>query len=358
MNSGGRSTAEASPASEVEVSVIVPVYNAAPFLADCVGSLLAQAFSPLEIILVDDGSTDGSGDICDSFASAHESVRVIHKPNGGMSDARNAGLDVALGRYIVFVDADDAVLPEMVSTLHGICEGEGVPLACCGSREVLEVSADDLARGAATNVSLMSATEAVEDMLYQCGVNNSVWSKMFSRSLWEARRFRKGIGYEDLDVIYRVMLDAGSVAVTDECLYLYRQHRGSYIHRFQARRADVLDVTDRMLQWMAANVPELTEAARCRRMSAHINILGLMHAARVRMPEVEERCRRVIAADSASCRSNPRAKPQMRKALTIARWTGLPLFAAMLGLAYRRRDRRKFARKEALSSSSGRNKNE
>lgn len=350
MNSGGRSTAEVSPASEVEVSVIVPVYNAAPFLGECVGSLLRQTFSPLEIILVDDGSADGSGDICDSFASAHESIRVIHKPNGGMSDARNAGLDVALGRYIVFVDADDAAMPEMVSTLHGICEGEGVPLACCGSREVLEVSADDLARGVngtATGVSLMPASEAVEDMLYQCGVNNSVWSKMFSRSLWKARRFRKGIGYEDLDVIYRVMLDAGRVAATDTCLYLYRQHRGSYIHRFQARRADVLDVTDRMLQWIAANAPELTEAARCRRMSAHINILGLMHAARARMPEVEERCRRVIAADSSLCRRNPRAKPQMRKALTIAKWIGLPLFAAMLGWAYRRRDRRKFARKEA-----------
>lgn len=346
MDCGGRSTAVEPPASVVEVSVIVPVYNAAPFLDDCVDSLLAQTFTPLEIILVDDGSTDGSGEACDSFASAHGQIRVFHKPNGGMSDARNAGLDVARGRYIVFVDADDAVAPEMITTLYRICEYEKVTLACCGSKEVLEVSADDLNldKNVATSVvRLMSGREAVEEMLYQCGVNNSVWSKMFSRSLWETRCFRKGIGYEDLDVIHRVMLDAGRVAVTDACLYLYRQHRGSYIHSFQARRADVLDVTDRMLQWVAANEPELAEAARCRRMSAHINILGLMHAARVRMPEVEARCRSVIAADSALCRRNPRAKPQMRKALTTAKWIGLPLFAAALGWAYRRKDRRKFA---------------
>ncbi len=343
------------------MSVIVPVYNAAPFLADCVGSLLAQAFSPLEIILVDDGSTDGSGDMCDSFASAHGEIRVIHKPNGGLSDARNAGLDAARGRYIVFVDADDAAACRMVSVLYGICEGEGVSLACCGAREVFGIFAEDLRHGmnrSTFDVRLLSGKEAAAETMYQCGVCNSAWSKMYARSLWTARRFRKDIGYEDLDVMYRVMLDAGRVAVTDERLYLYRQHSGSYIHRFQARRADVLDVTDRMLRWVAANEPELTEAARCRRMSAHINILGLMHASRVRMPEVEARCRRVIAADSALCRRNPRAKPQMRKALAIARWTGLPLFAAMLGWAYRRRDRRKFARKGALSSSSGRNKNE
>lgn len=105
------------------VSVVVPVYNVEPFLPECVESILAQTWQNYEVILVDDGSTDSSGKMCDDYARKNTRVRVIHKKNGGLSSARNAGIDIALGNYIAFVDSDDAVHPDYLKVLVEIAEG-------------------------------------------------------------------------------------------------------------------------------------------------------------------------------------------------------------------------------------------
>jgi glycosyltransferase involved in cell wall biosynthesis len=115
------------------ISVIVPVYNVEPYLCRCLDSLLAQTvIAEMEIILVDDGSTDGSGDICDSYASHYANINVVHQRNMGLSGARNSGIDIACGEYIGYVDSDDYVLPDMYETLLKNAEKSYADISCCG----------------------------------------------------------------------------------------------------------------------------------------------------------------------------------------------------------------------------------
>lgn len=107
----------------IAISVIVPIYNTKPYLAECIESILAQKINvPIEVLLIDDGSTDGCGEVCDKYAARDERVRVIHQENQGLSAARNAGIDAAKGRYYSFIDSDDVVLPRFLQTLYDACE--------------------------------------------------------------------------------------------------------------------------------------------------------------------------------------------------------------------------------------------
>lgn len=322
------------------VSVIVPVYNAGHYLAECVDSLLAQTYQHREIILVDDGSTDGSATLCDDFAAAHDDVRVIHKPNGGLSDARNAGLETAVGDYICFVDADDAALPEMLASLVEACLTHDVPMAqgkaiytatMCPPRQ----SADTM-----PTTTLLTSDEAISRALYQNGVENAAWGNIYRADLWSDLRFRKGILYEDLDIFYRVITAAGRMALTTRPVYLYRQHNASIVHRFSRRRTDVLDVTDRLLKWASGHNQSLVEAARTRRLSAHVNILGLLKASGTPMPDVRKRCLEVIKADGPRCRKNGLTKRQLRIAMWVYRLCGARVLECALAYGYRRRQQK------------------
>ena len=120
----------------IAISVIVPIYNTKPYLAECIESILAQKINvPIEVLLIDDGSTDGCGEVCDKYAARDERVRVIHQENQGLSAARNAGIDAAKGRYYSFIDSDDVVLPRFLQTLYDACEEHDAymyPLLCRG----------------------------------------------------------------------------------------------------------------------------------------------------------------------------------------------------------------------------------
>lgn len=129
---------ECKKLDNVLISVIVPVYKVEQYLEKCVNSITAQTYSNLEIILVDDGSPDKCGDICDSLAEKDKRIKVIHKMNGGLSSARNAGIDIATGQYIGFVDSDDFIEPEMYEKLLKLIKQEGTKLAVCAVNYVYE----------------------------------------------------------------------------------------------------------------------------------------------------------------------------------------------------------------------------
>lgn len=120
---------------KTQISIVVPVYNSAKYLEECIGSLLAQTYEPYEIILVDDGSFDGSGEICDEFATHYSHIKVIHKKNGGVSSARNKGIEEAKGSYLIFVDADDALNPKMLEFYALYMDKDGVPICNFGGIE-------------------------------------------------------------------------------------------------------------------------------------------------------------------------------------------------------------------------------
>lgn len=288
------------------ISVIVPVYGVEKYLRQCVESVLAQTFTRWELILVDDGSPDGSPEICDHFASIDTRITVIHQPNRGVSAARNVGIEVAQGDYITFLDGDDSFDDSYLQRMYSAVVDTGCSVACCDFFEYND--GEEIVKKREKSVRVYRAEEFVRDILYQRLCNNSVWAKLYSRDVIGELRFNKDIRYEDLDLFYRFLLRTEKIAYLPMSLYNYRQSESSYMHRFTLQRADVLDVTDRMAAWIGANKPELLPAALDRRMSAHFNIYGLMAANGVRNKELEDRCWHMIRAQRRASLFDPRVR--------------------------------------------------
>lgn len=203
------------------VSVIVAVYNIEEYLPRCVDSILAQTYGKLEIILVDDGSWDRSGSICDAYARKDRRIMVIHKKNGGLSDARNAGMDAASGEYIGFVDGDDWIEPDMYRAMYQACEKEKAQAAACRYKQITKSGVID---GSAGNSVCLSRDEALE--IYVCGddrylIYNSVWSKLFARELVEDMRFPVGKNSEDIMFTTKAFCRLERLAYLDEAYYNY-----------------------------------------------------------------------------------------------------------------------------------------
>ncbi len=306
------------------VSVIVPAYNAEKYLPAAIESVLRQTYSGWELILVDDGSTDSTPAICDKAAAADPRVRVVHKLNGGFSSARNAGVSISRGKYLAFLDSDDLLAPSFVEIMTNVAVQQKAEIVASD-----HISSEDepvFGKIVGLNVSCEDSMRVVEKILYQRSVVIcSVWGKLYDRKLWKNIEFREGIGYEDLDIIYRVILSVEKVAVIPQPLYFYRQHPDSYIHTFTRKRADVLDVTDRMLAWMRENRPQLVPAAEDRRMSAHFNILSLLYKNRMCDKALEERCWHVIRAQRTKSLRNPKVRLKNRIGALIALVGGRPM---------------------------------
>lgn len=212
----GQATVDA-PAT---ISVIVPVYNVAPYLRACVDGILAQTYRNLEIILVDDGSPDECPGICDEYAARDGRVRVIHKPNGGLSDARNAGLDVATGDLIGFVDSDDVVEPRMFELLAEAMAAEGAQVAGCNFYDLTSEG-----RGKEHGVSqrrVLGPHDVVRLLIHDDELQNYVWNKLFDARLWQDVRFPVGQRYEDVNTTYRLLEHAGRTVLIPQPLYGYR----------------------------------------------------------------------------------------------------------------------------------------
>ena len=224
------------------VSIIVPVYNVKPYLNRCVDSLLRQSYQNTELLLVDDGSTDGSEALCDEYAAQDARVRVLHKKNGGLSDARNAGVDAAKGEYLSFVDGDDWVSPYYIggnlvdrrlggrrggfsaSCFEEVFEGQPVQSVPTERLEAFEI---------------LSREECLRRILYQEGMEVTTPTKLYKRALFEGVRYPVGKLYEDIPVAYEVTKRAHKAAHIANRDYYYFQ-RGSSIQNmaFNPRKLD------------------------------------------------------------------------------------------------------------------------
>lgn len=227
-----------SMAEKPVVSVIVPAYNCSEFLPQCMESLLAQSYPEVEIILVDDGSTDETGSICDCYADKYDSVKVFHQNNQGQSGARNNGLKEASGKWICYVDADDVIHPQTIEILLKLVNNYGVKISLCGHSQVNTVSEsfeeiDDFTS------SCMSVDEKhIYDESFDTWC---IWAKLIDREIIEKHRFEEGRIYEDNAVVLNWLAEAGKVAVTEEKLYSYRINlSGTTKKPFSIKRLDLL----------------------------------------------------------------------------------------------------------------------
>lgn len=212
---------------DILVSVIVPVYNVEDYLGRCVDSILAQTYQNLEVILVDDGATDSSGKICDEYARKDSRVRVIHKENGGLSSARNAGIDAAAGEYLEFVDSDDWIEPDAVECMLSLAMEHQTELVAAGRYDVKAKTGVKKKGLCPTVTEVISAEEMLSRMFRWDNCDSAACDKLFHRRLFREIRFPYGVVCEDVPIMYKIVLDAGTVVMCDKPIYNYFHRPGS-----------------------------------------------------------------------------------------------------------------------------------
>ncbi len=211
------------------ITVIVPVYNVEAYLPRCVESIIKQTYHNIEIILVDDGSTDNSGSLCDEFAKKDKRILVIHQKNAGISAARNSALDLAKGEYIAFIDSDDYISEHMISTLYEKLEQTKADMAICNYHKWLENEEKLLKSKLSIDDKVVTKEEAFEFLFCEeLSVFMPVaWNKLYRRKLWQELRYPKGRCHEDEYVIHHVLEGCSRVAIVPEEMYYYRIRSGS-----------------------------------------------------------------------------------------------------------------------------------
>lgn len=224
------------------ISIIVPVYKVEPYIHRCVDSILKQTYKNLEIILVDDGSPDDCGKICDEFAKKDLRVKVVHKENGGLSSARNAGLDIAQGEYISFIDSDDYIVENFIENLYKLCMDNNVEIAECD----FEKFEDDIEKknNIEEVVNIYSSDEMQKRLYDEAYVRTIVvWNKLYKKNIYSDLRFPLGRIHEDEYTTYKAFYKCNTnIAVTNLKLYYYRTHSGSIMgQKFNPKRLDALE---------------------------------------------------------------------------------------------------------------------
>lgn len=317
------------------VSIIIPAYNVEKYLRECLDSALGQTFSDIEVIVVDDGSTDSTPEIIREYAARDARVKCVSQPNGGLSAARNSGLDVASGEWVVFLDSDDILSPTAVSKLVKTAEQIGAHYVEGRWMQGTDSSRISWSDGSSGALTVYDAEPYMTKVLYQDGVTPSVCGKLFARSLFDGLRFRPGILYEDLDLFYLLAEKADKIAVTEQCMYFYRSNPVGLTGRFSPRRFDVLDVTRRIEEYVAANYPHLLPAAHDRRLSAAFNMFGLIAAydkAGV-YSAVADKCWELINRYRRESLFNPRVRLKNKAGIMLS-FFGNRVLAFVSGIVY------------------------
>lgn len=253
------------------VSIIVPVYKVEDYLAECVDSLLVQTYPNIEIILVDDGSPDSCGEICDAYAARDSRVTALHKDNGGLSDARNFGLRYAHGDYVSFVDSDDYVSPIFIEVLYFAIEMYGVRVAAVPGGHDFHEGDDvslvkDMSAVEPRVQTPLSSRETLRLMLYQAMTTGAPW-RLYERSVLGEEPFPAGLYYEDLASTYKFVHRAGSVALVDTReLYAYRLRATSIIRQAYSpvKARSALLVANQLYRDVTAWYPDLADACASR----------------------------------------------------------------------------------------------
>lgn len=251
--------------NDVLISVIVPIYKVESYLARCVNSILCQTYQNLEVILVDDGSPDRCGAICDTYAKQDERIKVIHKANGGLSSARNAGIDAAAGEYLAFVDSDDWIDADMVETLYEIAELHNADIADCSLRYVLEDGT--VLRTETRNtgeITVCTPVEALRAELQWTMFRPTPVTKLYHNSIFmDGKRYPEGVFHEDEFFTHHALYAARKLVYIDLAKYNYYQGRsGSITQTFTEKNLDCWLAYRERLHFFQQNVPELLDEMR------------------------------------------------------------------------------------------------
>lgn len=245
------------------ISVIVPIYKVEKYLKKCIDSIINQTYKNLEIILVDDGSPDNCPKICDEYASSDSRIKVIHKKNGGLSDARNAGMTEATGKYISFVDSDDYVSPDFIQSLYDTIVREESDIAECGVVKVYDDKEDGYEISGDESAVTYNTHDALHQLLLEGEFKQHVWNKLYRADLVLDVPYAVGKLNEDEFWTYQVFGKARKVSKISKTMYFYLQRSTSIIgSTFSIRRLDALEAKCNRQEYIETNYPDLKSVAR------------------------------------------------------------------------------------------------
>lgn len=238
------------------ISVIVPVYKVEPYLDKCISSIVNQTYKNLEIILVDDGSPDNCPAMCDAWAEKDSRIRVLHQRNQGGGAARNAGLDLASGRLIAFVDSDDYIAPDMYAHLYTLLE-QGVDIAECS---YVEVVGDDAVFACGYETHSYTVQEAMEEHIQDRVFRQLIWNKLYRRHVMDGIRFPTDKKIDDEFFTYRVLGNANALIHSTKVCYAYRQQSESVMHSMPiSKRIQAVEAKTQRHTYIKTHFPELTD---------------------------------------------------------------------------------------------------
>ena len=257
-----------------KISIIVPIYNVENYLDECLQSLINQTYNNLEIILVNDGSTDRSLEICKNYVSEYTNIYLYSKENGGLSDARNYGLDRATGKYVCFVDSDDYVSLDMVEYLYENLIKYDAPLVCCNINMVYDDHIE-LKHSTYKEAIIFNSEEAIRDTLYNISIDYASWNKLYKIELFEDKlRFPKGKIYEDMFIMHEIIHKAKKIVYLPESKYYYRQRSNSITKsKFSEKNFDLLQAYAVILKFVDQNYPNLSNDVKNKIVLQKLNLI-------------------------------------------------------------------------------------
>ena len=314
-----------------KVSIIIPVYNCRRYLSSCLESVFKQTYQNIEILLIDDGSTDGSGELCDKYAARFEKVRVYHQNNLGPGAARNAGLDIMTGDYLTYIDSDDYVSNDYIQYMYQMIKKENAKIAICGVQVVWKNK--DFEKNENENIQnfeKLTSKKALENLLYAEGIEISAYGKLYDKDLWKDIQFPKGKVYEDTKIMYKLFEKAETIVFGRKKCYYYVARIGSISKNkgYNKNEEDYIKHTNEMLEYIEKKYPELESAVKRFDVYAKFRILRMLIYTKPRNREMEKEIIAGIKKYQKDVMQDNRV-PKRDKLAIISLKCGLPVFKLM-----------------------------
>lgn len=257
------------------ISIILPIYNVQAYLDKCMKSLFLQTYENLEFVMIDDGSDIECSKLCDTYLGKDARVVVYHKKNGGLSDARNYGINRATGEYITCIDPDDYVDCDYVEYLYKILVKYKAKMSIAQHRVYYDNGS--IKENGTYGDEALKTEQCLERMLYHDVIDTSAWGKLYHKSLFEKVKYPKGKLFEDIGTTYALMLQCDYIAVGYESKYNYIFHNNSIVNgKFNLKKLDLIEMTDLMATDVLNSYPNLEKAVKRRQLYARFSTLNQM----------------------------------------------------------------------------------
>lgn len=254
------------------ISIVVPVYNVEKYVKKCIDSILKQTYSDYELILVNDGSLDSSGEICSYYANSDCRIKVIHKKNGGLSDARNTGIQQAKGDWITFIDSDDYVSEDYLETLYNLIVYNNADISIASFTVVSKFKNADFSDG---SKSIMNSEETIRRMLLGEGFDMGAWGKMYRTSFFKNNLYPVGKLFEDSKTTYQIISQANKIAFYSKSIYYYMNRKESIVNsKFSENKLDLIEMNLLSREFILKKYPRLTNETNRRVLWAYFSTLN------------------------------------------------------------------------------------